>query len=107
MELLLSAIILGIVSFVGLVNGWKARERKATRTLQQFVENAQEQEEEDTIHILIEKHNGVLFVYDMRNSSFLAQGNDRKDIEEALRKRFPGKRFACPESNMIEVGLKP
>jgi len=107
MELLLSVIVLGVVYIIGLVQGWKARERKSIRNIQDFVDSVQQKEQKDTIHITIEKHDGILFVYDMNTSSFLAQGNTRQEIEDALKKRFPDKRFACAESNMIRVGFEP
>jgi hypothetical protein len=36
----------------------------------------------------------------------MAQGKTRKELEENLSKRFPGKFFAAEEDNLIEVGFK-
>jgi hypothetical protein len=47
----------------------------------------------------------MLFVYDKETKQFMAQGSSKEDVEKVLVERFPGKRFACPESILKEVGF--
>jgi hypothetical protein len=92
---------------MGAVSGWDARERHARKITKEFLDVMQEAEEEqeEQIHIIIEKHNDMLYVYDKDTKQFMAQGSSKEDVEKVLVERFPGKRFACPESILKEVGF--
>jgi hypothetical protein len=79
----------------------KTQVEKHFQHIQEFVE----EQEEEQIHIIIEKHNDMLFVYDKETKQFMAQGTSKEDVEKVLVERFPGKRFACPESILKEVGF--
>jgi hypothetical protein len=109
MEIILLVVFTFVVWVMGAVSGWNAREKHAKtqvekhfKHIQEFVE---EQEEEEQIHIIIEKHNDMLFVYDKDTKQFMAQGTSKEDVEKVLVERFPGKRFACHESVLKEVGF--
>jgi hypothetical protein len=90
---------------MGAVSGWNAREKHAKRQMEKFFANVDEAEEEEQIHIIIEKHNDMLFVYDKDTKQFMAQGSSKEDVEKVLIERFPGKSFACHESILKEVGF--
>jgi hypothetical protein len=47
----------------------------------------------------------MLFVYDKDTKQFMAQGSSKEAVEKVLVERFPGKRFACHESTLKEVGF--
>jgi hypothetical protein len=80
----------------GAVHGWNARERYAERRLRDFVKEHLPEEVPTELHpITIEKHNDTLFVYDKKTKQFLAQGTSAKEVEQALEKRYPGKKYAC------------
>lgn len=64
-----------------------------------------QEESEDVIHINIEKHNGMLYVYDKKTNTFMAQAESKEKLEDALQKRYPNKRFACSEATLLEVGF--
>jgi hypothetical protein len=99
-------ILIAVVFWIwGVATGWQAREKHAERKLNHLLSQVDETVEENQIHITIEKHNGVFYVYDRVNNQFMAQANSVKELEEELQHRYPGKKFACPEKNMIEVGL--
>ena len=89
---------------MGAVYGWNARERHAKRTIDrfitQFVDEQAEELSESIININIEKHNGVFYVYSKDNNEFMAQGNTRKELEDALAKRYPDKKFAASLKNL-------
>ena len=107
METVLFAVALIVVWLWGAVFGWQARERHAERKLNELLQHVEGSTEtqENHIHIVIEKHNDVFYVYGKDDNQFMAQASTVKELEEALQKRYPGKKFACPEKNMIEVGL--
>jgi len=105
MELIL-LVLLGIVIWVvGVKAGWDAREKHAKKITKEFLDIMQEAEEEEQIHIIIEKHNDMLYVYNKDTKEFMAQGSTKEDVEKVLVQRFPGKRFACHESTLKEVGF--
>lgn len=90
-----------VVWIMGAVYGWYARERHAERTLNRFVEKMADHIDEQASKltlIKVEKHNGVLYIYNKENNEFMAQGANRKEVESSLAKRYPEKRFtATPE----------
>ena len=104
MEIILLVVFTFVVWLMGAVSGWNSRERHAKKQMEKFFERVDEAEEEQ-IHIIIEKHNDMLYVYDKDTKQFMAQGSSQEDVEKILVERFPGKRFACPESILKEVGF--
>jgi hypothetical protein len=107
MEIILLVVFTFVVWVIGVKAGWDARERHVSKITKQFLDAMQdaEEEEEELIHIVIEKHNDMLFVYDKDTNQFMAQGTTKEDVEKVLVERFPGKRFACSESTLKEVGF--
>jgi predicted negative regulator of RcsB-dependent stress response len=108
MEIILLVVFTFVVWVMGAVSGWNARERHAKTQVEKHFQQIQEfveEQEEEQIHIIIEKHNDMLFVYDKETKQFMAQGTSKEDVEKVLVERFPGKRFACPESILKEVGF--
>jgi len=93
-----------VVWFLGAVYGWYARERHAKRTVDRLfshVEQVVEKEVDDSIiHISIEKHNGMFFVYKKDTNEFMGQGNTKRELEQNLAKRFPEKKFAADKENL-------
>lgn len=104
MELILLVVFTFVVWIMGAVSGWNAREKHAKRQMEKFFEQVDDAEEE-LLHIIIEKHNDMLFVYDKNTKQFMAQGSTKEAVEKILVERFPGKRFACHESTLKEVGF--
>ena len=108
MEIILLVVFTFVVWIMGAVSGWNAREKHAKTQVEKHFQQIQEfveEQEEEQIHIIIEKHNDMLFVYDKETKQFMAQGTSKEDVEKVLVERFPGKRFACPESILKEVGF--
>lgn len=108
MEIILLVVFTFVVWLMGAVSGWNARERHAKRITEQFLEHMQqsvEEHDEHIIHINIEKHNNVFYVYDRDTNEFMAQGSTQSEVETNLRKRYPGKSFGCAESVLTETGF--
>lgn len=104
---LLYYILMIVFSFAA---GWILREIVAVHRIKDMIDELQDMDDEsdepDQIRISIEKVDTTFFVYNLEDNSFMAQGNTRKELEEALKTRFPGVVFACPEANLKEVGFK-
>lgn len=104
MEIILTVLAIFLVWFVGALYGWHAHERMVRRNLRHAIHEFQEHINETHIRIKIEKHNGMLYVYDNTTHNFMAQGKDRFDLEKQLQDKFPGKRFAAEPTDILLLG---
>ena len=104
---MIEIIAVAVVGVLGFFSGWKAREETAVRRMHEIMGEVQASDDElpDVIKIVIEQHNGVYYVYDMDDKSFMAQGKDRKELEGVLASKYPGKMFAASNSNLSEMGF--
>lgn len=106
-------IILSFVAVVFFALGWVSREVAAVKKVNKLLAEVKIEEEETkkeldkVIFITIEIHNGTFFVYNKKDNSFMAQGTDIRQVEDALLKRYPGKRFAADPENLRGVGVIP
>jgi hypothetical protein len=104
-------LILFAAMFVGVLFGWDLRERYASHQIKRFLKEVEEAkvEENDSdepkIPITIEKHNNHFYVYNKENNQFMGQAGSREELEAVLMERFPGKRFACSEETLKEIGF--
>lgn len=102
-------IIFGVYLFA-FFHGWIAREHTASKRIDELLTKYEEEVgkelDENTIQITIEEYQGKLYVYNMKDKSFLASGEDKKQLEANLAERFPGKLFAATKENLKEVGFK-
>jgi len=109
MELILLVVYTFIVWIGGAVSGWKAREEHAKQVTEKFIEHihssVQQEVEESVIQINIEKHNNMFYVYDKETNEFMAQGSCKDEVENNLKKRYPGKSFGCSESILSQTGF--
>ena len=105
MDILILIMIALMVYMLGIAAGWRAREHRAKEIIEKVLE-LQERDEEDRIHITLEKHNGIVFVYNKKDSSFMAQGKTKEELEAILSSRFPGKKFAVSEEELQSAGLQ-
>lgn len=108
MEVMVSLIIFIMVFVAGFKLGWYAREKAAERIVNKLMDELQgmQPEEAEVININIEKHNNTYYVYDKDKNSFMGQASNRKELEDVLGARFPGKRFLADRDNLKEVGFK-
>jgi len=106
MELILLVAYTFVVWIGGAVAGWRAREQHAKNVTEKFIEQLNHSNDsDDTVQITIEKHNNVFYVYDRNTNEFMAQGSSKDEVENNLQKRYPGKRFGCPESILSQTGF--
>lgn len=103
-------IILVSVGLFGFILGWTSRERHAERKLNAILNDVQESVRENVqknlIPVEIEQHEGHYYVYNMKDKTFMAQGNTRQELERVLEEKFPGKKFAATEDNLVKVGFQ-
>jgi predicted RNase H-like HicB family nuclease len=93
--------------------GWNLREYSAIASVKRMREDETlevlEQELEEIkkkyLPIKIEKVEHGYFVYSLPDNTFMAQGSNRKELEDNLDKRYPGKKFAATPDNLKEVGF--
>lgn len=101
-------LMLALVFAIGFAIGWQQREVYAQKKVEHFFEAMEEMTKEDikenTINIKIEKHKEVFYIFNSDDDEFMGQGETRKDVESALAKRFPNKRFLATKENLQEVG---
>lgn len=102
-------ILIYIMFFaLGYAFGWVGREAAAKRRVEKFVKELEDVEEtpDELIRIKIEKHGDMFYVYgDGDSNDFMAQGATFKEIEDALAKRYPEKRFAATPENLKDMGF--
>jgi hypothetical protein len=103
MEFILLFIVSVFFWLHGVYTGWKAREEHTKKLLENLLDK--EEKDEAAIHITIEKHYDILYVYDKTDKTFLAQGKTRKELEEMLSTRFPGKQFAASQEDLQKAGM--
>ena len=108
MDILILFMVALMAYIMGASAGWRAREHHAKEVSMKLMERVaelQQQDDEERIHITIEHHNGMMFVYNKKDSSFMAQGKNKEELETILNSRFPGKRFAASEEELQKAGL--
>jgi hypothetical protein len=100
-------LILAGALVVGFYAGWVGRERYAMRTVLEILEQAAAQEEQETEEVRdrlsLERHGEVIYAY-TTEGEFIGQGNDLFALDEAIQKRFPGRKFLIKKENLEEVG---
>jgi hypothetical protein len=100
-------IVVGLL-IIGFFIGWNLRERVAAITAHKLLaefDHIEEETSEEVIRITIEKDRDTLFAYHKDNSQFIAQGNNRAELEKKLAELFPGKRFGVTPQNLNEIGF--
>ena len=93
--------------------GWKLREISAIR----LHEKMKKEQQESRIHELAEKIQGtfieatvekigdIFYVHNKETGEFLAQGESPEELSDALRTRFPEKRFVMEKKDLESIGI--
>lgn len=101
--------IFGIFAF-GFILGWIFREEIAKRRIDKLMDQLEGEIEEavtaNLVKIKIEKHKEAYYVFNEETDEFMAQGMNRKELEDSLAKKFPEKNFAATPANLKEVGFQ-
>jgi hypothetical protein len=100
-------LILIIVAIIFFFAGWQSREAYAMHIVKRILEDAEEEQEKEQSsadRLRLERHGEVLYAFTAEDE-FIAQGVDLATLDEAIQKRFPGRKFLIKQSNLNEVGL--
>jgi hypothetical protein len=101
-------IVIFALICIGFAAGWYFREYYAMRIVKTMLKDLEEQvskeePEEDRIKMRLEKENGIIYAFKDEDNSFIAQGKDLVELDEAIVARFPGKKFSVREQNLIDI----
>lgn len=61
---------------------------------------------ESMIHVDIEKHGSVFYLYEKDTGTFIAQGSSFEEISLHCKERFKNKSVVATEEQMEQLGLK-
>lgn len=91
---------------VGFLAGWIGRERHAMNRVMAMLEEAEEELEEETKpdRLKLERQGEMIYAFTTEDE-FIAQGKTLVELDEAVQKRFPGRKFLIKQSNIEEVGV--
>ena len=106
MEILLTVLALFGAWLFGALYGWQAHSRMVERNIRHFIHAMHEDITSNFIKIKIERHNDMLYVYDLETKQFMAQGKSEEELTKALNEKYPGKRFAATEQELLASGIK-
>ncbi len=104
-------IILAGAVVVGVFMGWHLRELYAIRKVKELIQQAEElaeseEPEPSRTKMRLERHGEVIYAFEHETDSFIAQGKDLLDLDAAIQKRYPDKKFSVQEDNLKEIGAK-
>ena len=95
----------------GVLLGWNLRERFAQHVVNKILEEnnllKEENQEENpnVIRMHLEKHSDVIYAFVEEDDSFIAQGKTLKELDIAIRARFPNDKFSVREDNLKSLGV--
>lgn len=56
---------------------------------------------ENIVNLKLEKHNDMIYVYNMNDDSFVCQGKTRKEIQDLFKLKFPDKNGVIHEGSKL------
>lgn len=70
------------------------------------VEDMTKQIKEQIIHVNIEKHGGMFYLFEKDTNRFIAQGTNFEEVQKHCVTRFRGKSVVADEVQMDQLGFK-
>jgi len=107
-----SDLILYILIFVvGFALGWHQRERVAMNRVETLLAKFDEipygeevdDDRDDYIRINVEKHGAVIYLYNAETNEFVGQGSTKEEIKSALKRKYPGGKFAVEQEGLVHL----
>lgn len=113
MELLQNIVVhasaAAAITFVGIVIGWRLRERHAECVVRKMIEHADKElakkVEENTIKAKLEIHHGHYYLFNEETDAFLGQGETTEELSAMLREKFPKTTFTLSKESYKELGM--
>lgn len=102
-----------VTLLIGFVIGYVVKGVRYELQLRRDIEEAEQEAEEskankkprDFLAYMMES-DGIYYLYDKADDSFLAQGKTSEEIADHLGKRFPGSRVYISRENGDQVGFQ-
>ena len=91
----------------GFIFGWKYREYKAKKNVEQFTQSLEnlvdicEEINSLTTRVVITEENGQFLVHDAETNAFLIQGSSYEEINEKVKEQYPGKCFVIVDEQVL------
>ena len=99
-------IVMFVMFAVGVSIGWYLREQHAIRQIHKILNSAEFAEAVEQVEprtkMRLERHGETIYAFE-EEGAFIAQGKDLQELDTAIQKRFPGKKFAVQEQNLIDI----
>lgn len=104
-------IVFIIAFFLGIVAGINFHKKAIIALIEKELNNELKkqikEQEVDIVEVVIEKHDGVFFVYNQKDSKYIAHGSTFDELEKSLKQNHPNtKFFANKESFSLLTGEK-
>jgi hypothetical protein len=64
------------------------------------LKNLVEQEIERTVQTRVEEHNGIYYIYNVKDGAFLVQGSTLKEVKDSIEKQFPNVNVNITQGNI-------
>lgn len=96
----------------GFVVGWAISKivigyfEAKNKVLQAEITALTETIKESMIHVDIEKHGSVFYLFEKDTGTFIAQGSSFEEISKHCKERFKNKSVVATEEQMEQLGLK-
>lgn len=74
--------------------------------LEEQIKDLTQKVKDSIIHVNIEKHGEVFYLFEKDTNRFIAQGSNFEEIKEHCQTRFKNKSVIADESQMEQLGFK-
>lgn len=85
---------------------WETYLIAKNEALKEQIKEMTAQIKEQIIHVNIEKHNDVFYLFEKDTHRFIAQGTNFEEVIEHCQKRFKDKSVIADEAQMDQLGFK-
>jgi translation initiation factor 6 (eIF-6) len=85
---------------------WEAYIIAKNEVLVDQIKDIQEQIKNNVIHVDIEKHGSVFYLFEKDTNRFIAQGTNFEEVKLNCESRFKGKTVVADEVQMNQLGFK-
>jgi hypothetical protein len=98
--------IFWFVVFWLIIKVWQAYLTAKNEALIEQIKDMQAQIKNSVIHVDIEKHDDVFYLYNKDTREFIAQGTNFEEVKQQCETRFKGKAVVADERQMDQLGFK-
>jgi len=89
-----------------VIKVWEAYLIAKNQILVEQIKDMSKQIKEQIIHVDIEKHDNIFYLYNKDTREFIAQGTTFEEVKQRCETRFKGKSVVADEVQMNQFGFK-